>query len=481
MLQSLVTYSYIAIGGMIAYQAFSFLGRYRASPSTTVLWCTVFAFASAVFAFMTATFYTVPGHAFVVLVEWHFLLSFVIFIAYLRCMKGYFAFHSGVLTWLIRVVGVLSVVFLAYILLGYALGESLIFPKRANPADWPGLLLPKQLAQDYDFSHGGRAIYGLIHIAMIVALLCMLIVGRTGRDRIIQTGLIVSFVLFLHNTYTSLADTTFYVQLLPFMNLIELTRFEWIARRSERLALAQYKARFDSFDQSIKQHTKLKKLGEEAASFIHDAINIAFANDSQLKEMERSVAEDDGVALAGQIKKARHKNEQLLALLAAGRDDYLRNRSDEELDLPLIIEDATELARQRLDEVGVDLTVRNQVSRHTYGDVARLTQVFVNMIHNACDAMHGQPGRWIEIELKDFGRFTIISIINSGPKIPPALHEQIFEPFFTTKSDAGGYGLGLKICRDNLLAMGGEVVLNTESPYTRFDLLLHASDTPVAS
>src|SRR6185437_3723624 len=76
----------------------------------------------------------------------------------------------------------------------------------------------------------------------------------------------------------------------------------------------------------------------------------------------------------------------------------------------------------------------------------RLTQVFVNLLVNAADAM--PDGRALENQIRVSGRVTRsglvrIEIGDTGSGIPPDTLERIFDPFFTTKPIGVGTGLGL--------------------------------------
>ncbi|MBI5599641.1 MAG: PAS domain-containing protein [Deltaproteobacteria bacterium] len=88
------------------------------------------------------------------------------------------------------------------------------------------------------------------------------------------------------------------------------------------------------------------------------------------------------------------------------------------------------------------------------GDENRLTQVFMNLIKNAREAVEKGRGevrvttRMVtEFHLKEKGsreaKFAEIEIMDTGRGIPEENMERIFTPFFTTKR--GGSGLGLSI------------------------------------
>jgi signal transduction histidine kinase len=84
---------------------------------------------------------------------------------------------------------------------------------------------------------------------------------------------------------------------------------------------------------------------------------------------------------------------------------------------------------------------------HVLVDGDKLRQVFLNILHNACEAV--EEGGKIKISLsqteKTEDRNVKIEISDNGTGIPDKDWENIFEPFYTTKST--GIGLGLANAR----------------------------------
>ena len=69
------------------------------------------------------------------------------------------------------------------------------------------------------------------------------------------------------------------------------------------------------------------------------------------------------------------------------------------------------------------------------------------------------------------GRYTIISIVDTGRGMDEATRERIFEPFFTTRR--GGNGLGLATVREIVRQHGGAVSVQSGlGTGTRFDIWL---------
>ncbi|MDJ1016969.1 MAG: sensor histidine kinase [Paracoccaceae bacterium] len=96
------------------------------------------------------------------------------------------------------------------------------------------------------------------------------------------------------------------------------------------------------------------------------------------------------------------------------------------------------------------------VPLHTDSD--RLAQVFINLIANAqkyCDAERPE----LAISVKDIGGRTVVDFVDNGSGIPQAAQSTIFEKFSRLSDDkaAGGAGLGLAICREVMLRLGGAI------------------------
>lgn len=88
-----------------------------------------------------------------------------------------------------------------------------------------------------------------------------------------------------------------------------------------------------------------------------------------------------------------------------------------------------------------------------------LTEVFVNLLTNAREAMNGE-GR-IKITARNAKDYTVlITIEDSGPGIPPEKIVKIFEAYFTTKEK--GSGLGLAIAKQNVEIYGGTLGVESE-------------------
>ena len=91
------------------------------------------------------------------------------------------------------------------------------------------------------------------------------------------------------------------------------------------------------------------------------------------------------------------------------------------------------------------------------GDINALKQCFLNILHNASDAVEGREGGIIRIQARHEGDQVKVEIEDNGVGIHDGLVDKIFEPFFSTKDTGKGVGLGLTLCYEFLKRMGADI------------------------
>lgn len=113
-----------------------------------------------------------------------------------------------------------------------------------------------------------------------------------------------------------------------------------------------------------------------------------------------------------------------------------------------------------------------------HGDREQLTQVALNILRNAVEALQGHGEIRLRTRVVDpryIGKqwhhnVLSVDIEDNGPGIEEALQERIFYPMITTRPE--GNGLGLSIAQDVIHRHGGTIELESQPGRTRFSLLL---------
>lgn len=102
-----------------------------------------------------------------------------------------------------------------------------------------------------------------------------------------------------------------------------------------------------------------------------------------------------------------------------------------------------------------------------FGDSDRLFQVFTNLVENAI--IPSLPGDSGKISSRYIDSMAEIMVSDTGSGITPEKHNRVFERFYPVdKSHKGGgkhgVGLGLSITREIVLAHGGSIHVENNTP-----------------
>jgi signal transduction histidine kinase len=111
----------------------------------------------------------------------------------------------------------------------------------------------------------------------------------------------------------------------------------------------------------------------------------------------------------------------------------------------------------------------------------QLSRVFLNIVNNACYAVHKRKDKagadyqpTLTLRTRRTSEWVEIRIRDNGTGMPKEVAAKIFDPFFTTKPAGVGTGLGLSISYD-IIAQGHQGELSVESvagEYTEFTIKL---------
>jgi len=115
----------------------------------------------------------------------------------------------------------------------------------------------------------------------------------------------------------------------------------------------------------------------------------------------------------------------------------------------------------RLDPaLGVEVTVRSSAETGALADRDLLHRALANVAENS--AKHTQKGE-IVLEARGYGTNTEIEIRDTGPGMSDEERARAFQRFYRSSNGTDGFGLGLAIAQEAVLAIGGTIELNSKA------------------
>ena len=229
----------------------------------------------------------------------------------------------------------------------------------------------------------------------------------------------------------------------------------------------------EALEARIAQSKSIEALGRLAGGVAHDFNNMLTIIKGSVELLQlggtRSALEREDLDRIGEA--AARAAELTSQLLAFGRKQVLQPKL---LSLNTTLQVLEPLVR-RVVPANINLTLRLDPNLgNTWLDEARIEQVIINLVSNACDAMPAGGELTVETSNHTFtadyatsnpdvlsGDYICIAVSDTGEGMTAETHERIFEPFFTTKARRGGTGLGLATVHGIVAQSGGHIVVQT--------------------
>jgi two-component system NtrC family sensor kinase len=229
-----------------------------------------------------------------------------------------------------------------------------------------------------------------------------------------------------------------------------------IVAETDRQLQRKY-AEVEESHRRLAQAAKLASIGELAGGMAHE-INTPITS---ILSLATHMAEDRG---SWGLSTRQRSSLQLIArqaervsrivggLLNFSRQSNLRIA---DVEVAEVLETAITLMQYRLDAVGIQVQRTVEPGLSVRADAGALTEVVLNLLTNAIDAM--PTGGVIRIRACTTPEGVRLEVVDAGIGILPEQLPRIFDPFYTTKDPGRGTGLGLSVSHGIVKRHGGEI------------------------
>lgn len=218
---------------------------------------------------------------------------------------------------------------------------------------------------------------------------------------------------------------------------------------------------------------RLASLGEVSAGLAHEVNNPLTVIQGTVHLIENHLEKGESEKVQPHLQTISRMVARINSIVKGLKYLSRDGASDPSLEFSVnrMIAEVQSLCMMQMEEKGIAFTVT--MPEHEIrirGQEVQISQVVVNLIQNAADAVIGIDKPRVQVEVEEINGHCQIRVLDNGPGVATELREKIFQPFFTTKPIGKGTGLGLSIAQGIVRQHGGEIVVDRVKNQTVFEL-----------
>jgi PAS domain S-box-containing protein len=228
------------------------------------------------------------------------------------------------------------------------------------------------------------------------------------------------------------------------------------------------------------QASRLSALGEMAGGIAHEINNplaiIGMASE-QIKVAIATSPQD--LELINKLSDKIDRTVVRIAGIVRALRDFSRDGTTDPFEVTSVdslVAGTLALCGEKFKFSSIEVVLRIDSSLRVRCQPARVSQVLINLLSNAFDALESSDVEskcvLVTAETADDDRFVQITVEDNGVGISPGIADRIMQPFFTTKPIGKGTGLGLSISRGICEAQGGSLAMVPKTVGAAFVVML---------
>lgn len=225
-------------------------------------------------------------------------------------------------------------------------------------------------------------------------------------------------------------------------------------------------------EQQLMHSQKMESMGTLAAGIAHEVGNPLASISSIVQVLMRTVNDDFAKEKLALVQSQVHRITKIIRDLV----DFSRPSNYQLVPTNIVnnVKEAVEIVKmaKKARSIHFSIEVRNAIPLLALVP-DQISQVFLNILLNAIDALEGKKDGRIEVVVERDAEYVRVSISDNGCGIAEDHLSKIGEPFFTTKPVGEGTGLGLWVSQGIIKSFRGDLRLKSKrGEGTTFTIIL---------
>jgi two-component system, sensor histidine kinase PhcS len=308
-------------------------------------------------------------------------------------------------------------------------------------------------------------------MTFVALTLALYLLTCWAGGRVDDAGLFLNNCVFVLSTGVAIAIGAYFhsnLRLSEFTSNYQLNRSR-AELASQNTVLQSTLQQLKETESQLVQTEKIVSLGRLSAGLIHEInnpLNYATTGLYILKNQGRRLASESPEEFTEVVQDINEGVERVKNIVSDLRT--FSHPDADQRDTVKVAEVITSSIRFLGSEWKEKVAIEHEVPPElvSLANKNKLTQVFVNLIQNALDALKNRPAGGEPPCIRITGRAengrVILLVRDNGEGIEPKNLEKIFDPFFTTREIGRGMGMGLSICFRIVQEHGGTLSVTSE-------------------